>query len=117
MIGPSALPFMINTRLDSIAETLAYGNIYEAQFQVNEVRRLLKEAQTVAIAFKDFTMMPIIKDISMFMSLAARKLFLNEVIGAHWCFSQIRKMTGYTPTPCIWIPGKLNQKAVNTNYF
>lgn len=123
MITPSALIFMINTRLDFLDHLLAhnFGNlnetfINEAWIQVNEMRRLLKEARHVSIVFKEKNN-AILKEVMLLMFLVARRLVLRDFEGVQWCFSEIRKITGYTPTPNIWIPGKVLMRAVNTTYF
>lgn len=120
----SVLPFMINNRVDLIDGFIAMINespdnigvkevcFEEIMLKVQDNMDWLKEAKAVSVAFNDMSMLPYVKEITMFMSLAARKVILKDAEGVQWCMNEIRKITGYTPTPCIWITGKQIKKSM-----
>lgn len=100
------LPFTINTILESINNNL-YISLDEAMNDVRKLEKLLDDAHASAITSNDVFMLPLIKEIKLYASLATWRLFMYDIIGVQWSLGEIKKITGYTPTPSIWIPGKL----------
>lgn len=79
--------------------------IREVHDKLCSLKVTLEEARQVAIAFKDASMdAEMVRNIIMFLALADRKLFLNDMCGVEWCIGQIRKCLGPVPlkplVPC-----------------